>query len=109
MTSRRLHDHIVATVLTTALVAAAAVARAEDPEAKAVKGKEKCYGVAKAGENGCQSHSGSHTCGGCSAADYRGEDWKWVPSGTCVTMGGQLQPFDGFGKMASMTPVPKAQ
>jgi uncharacterized membrane protein len=76
-------------------------------QSKAVKGKEKCFGVAKAGENGCQSMSGAHTCGGCSLVDYSGENWKWVPMGTCMKMGGQLQSFDGFGKLAAMTPTPK--
>ncbi|MBL8630065.1 MAG: DUF2282 domain-containing protein, partial [Rhodospirillaceae bacterium] len=58
--------------------------------------------------NGCQALSGSHTCGGCSSADFRGEDWKWVPSGTCLTLGGQLQPFEGFSALAVSTPRPKA-
>ncbi len=76
-------------------------------KAKAVKGKEKCYGVSKAGENGCQSLSGAHTCGGCSTVDYSGENWKWVPMGTCMKMGGQLQAFEGLSKLANMTPQPK--
>ncbi|MBL8642987.1 MAG: DUF2282 domain-containing protein [Rhodospirillaceae bacterium] len=84
---------------------------AQQPQPKFINGKEKCYGVAKAGENGCQALSGSHTCGGCSSADYRGEDWKWVPTGTCVSMGGQLQAFEGVNKVAATaaaaTPVPK--
>lgn len=100
--------------LLTAVLAAASVASvmmsvpavyAQD-DAKAAKGKEKCYGVAKAGENGCQSQSGSHTCGGCSTVDYSGENWKWIPMGTCLKMGGQLQPFEGLGKLAAQTPQP---
>jgi uncharacterized membrane protein len=70
------------------------------------KGKEKCYGIAKAGENGCQSLSGSHTCGGCSVVDYSGEDWKWVAMGTCQQLGGQLSAFQGIGKPVLQTPTP---
>lgn len=91
------------TALTAALTVFAVSVHAEEP----FKGKEKCYGVAKAGENGCQAVSGSHTCGGCSSIDFRGEDWKWVPAGTCLSMGGQLKPFEGLGKQADITPIPK--
>lgn len=101
-------DAVLSLVLAATGAACLAVssAQAED-QAKAAKGKEKCYGVAKAGENGCQSLSGAHTCGGCSLADYSGENWKWVPMGTCLQMGGQMQSFEGLGKLASMTPQPK--
>jgi uncharacterized membrane protein len=100
-------------VLLTVVLAAAGVAcvgggsAAAQDQPKAAKGKEKCYGVAKAGENGCQSLSGQHTCGGCSTVDYSGENWKWVPMGTCAKMGGQLQSFEGFGNLAGMTPKPE--
>lgn len=60
---------------------------------------EKCYGVAKAGENDCANAAGTHSCAGHSTVDYSGQDWKLVPAGTCVEMGGQLEPFEGFGKM----------
>jgi len=99
-------DRRLATVLAAALAAFAGslgAAHAEDP----AKGKEKCFGVAKAGENGCQTISGSHTCGSSSKTDYRGEDWKWVSSGTCLQMGGKLQPFEGFGKQAEAKSEPK--
>jgi len=91
-------------VLAAALAAAPAVGQ---EQAKSAKGKEKCFGVAKAGENGCQSQNGVHTCGGCSKVDYSGANWKWVPMGTCITMGGKLQAFDGFGQVAAMTPSAK--
>jgi len=101
-------DVVVRLVLAAASAACLAMtsAHAQD-QSKAAKGKEKCCGVAKAGENGCQSSSVAHTCGGCSLVDYSGENWKWVPMGTCTQMGGQMQSFDGFGKLASMTPQPK--
>src|SRR3954468_18032814 len=39
------------------------------------KGKEKCYGIAKAGENGCAAANGSHACGGLSRVSYSGQEW----------------------------------
>lgn len=61
------------------------------------KGKEKCYGVALAGENGCASADGSHGCGGLSTLDYSGQEWVLVEGGTCEKMGGKLEPFKGIG------------
>jgi uncharacterized membrane protein len=97
---------IGALVLAAATMASGLAAQAQD-QSKAASGKEKCYGVAKAGENGCQSLSGAHTCGGCSTVDYSGENWKWVPMGTCGKMGGQLKAFDGFSQLASAIPKPE--
>ena len=48
-------------------------------------GKEKCYGVAKAGANDCAAGPGT-TCAGTSKIDYQGNSWNLVPKGTCLTM-----------------------
>ncbi|MBO6949668.1 MAG: DUF2282 domain-containing protein [Rhodospirillales bacterium] len=48
-------------------------------------GNEKCYGVAKAGQNDCAAGPGT-TCAGTSTVDYQGNAWKLVPQGTCTTM-----------------------
>jgi uncharacterized membrane protein len=66
--------------------------------------QEKCYGIAKAGENACSSASNAamHSCAGHSTAAYSGQDWKLVPAGTCEKMGGQKQAFNGMGKPTSM-------
>jgi uncharacterized membrane protein len=53
-------------------------AAADDPS------KEKCFGVAKAGENDCAA--GSSGCSGSSKIDYQGNVFKLVPKGTCTTM-----------------------
>ena len=53
--------------------------------AGAADDKEKCYGVAKAGENDCAAGPGT-TCSGTSKIDYQGNSWKLVPKGTCLTM-----------------------
>lgn len=50
--------------------------------------KEKCYGIAKAGQNDCASLSGSHSCAGQAKVDKSPEEWKYVPKGTCAKEGG---------------------
>lgn len=68
------------------------------------KGKEKCFGVALAGENGCASADGTHGCGGLSTIDYSGQEWVLlVEGGTCEKMGGKLEPFTGIGKPPAQT------
>ena len=54
------------------------------------KGMEKCWGVAKAGQNDCGSNATSHSCAGQSKKDYDPNDFKAVKAGTCVQMGGSL-------------------
>lgn len=43
---------------------------------------EKCYGVAKAGENDCKAGAGT-SCQGTSTVDYQGNAWSFVAEGTC--------------------------
>lgn len=50
--------------------------------------KEKCYGIAKAGQNDCASLSGTHSCAGQAKADNAPDEWKYVPKGECKKMGG---------------------
>jgi uncharacterized membrane protein len=57
------------------------------------KGKEKCYGITKAGENACHAADGSHSCAGQAKVDKGGQDWKLVEAGTCVQMGGKTEAF----------------
>jgi uncharacterized membrane protein len=52
------------------------------------KAKEKCYGIAKAGQNDCANLSGSHSCAGQSKVDKGADEWKYVAKGTCKDMGG---------------------
>ncbi|MEO7853753.1 MAG: DUF2282 domain-containing protein [Rubrivivax sp.] len=52
------------------------------------KGKEKCYGIAKAGQNDCANLAGTHSCAGQSKADNAAGDWKYVAAGTCKEMKG---------------------
>jgi uncharacterized membrane protein len=52
------------------------------------KGKDKCYGIAKAGQNDCANISGSHSCAGQSKVDNDPGEWKYVAKGTCKDMKG---------------------
>jgi len=60
---------------------------------------EKCYGVAKAGENDCAA-AGNNSCAGTSKVDYDGGAWKLVTQGTCTSVDtpfgvGSLEPIEG--------------
>ena len=50
---------------------------------------EKCYGVAKAGQNDCAASDGSHSCAGQATTDNAAVEWKHVPKGTCEKIGGK--------------------
>jgi uncharacterized membrane protein len=54
------------------------------------KPKEKCYGIAKAGQNDCANLAGTHTCAGQSKVDKDVGEWKYVAAGTCKQLGGKL-------------------
>ncbi len=62
-------------------------AQAQD-SAKVKAEKEKCYGVAKAGQNDCASANGQHSCAGQSKVDNAKDEWKYVAKGTCAKLGG---------------------
>ena len=70
--------------IAVATAALAVVAAFSVPAANAAA-KEKCYGVALAGQNDCQAGPGT-TCAGSSKVDYQGNAFKAVPAGTCTTM-----------------------
>lgn len=52
----------------------------------ATEAKEKCFGVAKAGQNDCASKTGSHSCAGQAKTDYDDNEWKFVTKGTCEAL-----------------------
>ena len=56
------------------------------------KGKEKCYGIAKAGQNDCANLAGTHSCAGQAKTDMDAGDWKYVPKGSCTTMDSPSSP-----------------
>jgi len=52
--------------------------------------QEKCYGIAKAGQNDCGT--AKHTCAGKAKKDNASDEWKYVAKGTCEKLGGKLRP-----------------
>lgn len=93
--SKTLSGVAVASAFAAAIGLAASTAPAMAEEAA----EEKCYGVAKAGENKCAA-GGDTSCAGTSTIDYQGNAWTLVPKGTCTTMKlpggreGSLTPLD---------------
>jgi uncharacterized membrane protein len=83
-----------------AAAVAGALGLAASPVFAAGEGKEKCYGIAKAGENDCASAAGTHSCAGHATANHDGQDWKYAAKGTCEKLGGKLEPFKGQGAPA---------
>jgi uncharacterized membrane protein len=79
MNQRLILSSALASVLALGLVSQAA---AQDK-------KEKCYGIAKAGQNDCANLSGTHSCAGQAKADMDVNEWKYVAAGTCKQMGGK--------------------
>jgi uncharacterized membrane protein len=55
------------------------------------KGMERCFGIAKAGQNDCGSATGAHACAGQSKVSNDPNEYKFVKTGTCAKMGGKLQ------------------
>ena len=72
---------------TLASVLALALGQAQAADVKPPQ--EKCFGVAKAGDNDCATASGSHSCAGQAKADNAADDWKYVAKGTCKSLGGK--------------------
>ena len=62
-------------------------------EGEPAPGKEKCYGIAKAGQNDCGT--ATHACAGLAKKDKAPDEWKYVAKGTCTKMGGKLSPPRG--------------
>lgn len=73
----------IAAALSTALLLGAAA------QSQAQGNVEKCYGVAKAGKNDCQTATSS--CAGTSKKDAQADAWLSVPKGICEKIvGGRL-------------------
>ena len=70
-------------------VVALGMTQAANAQAKEQE-KEKCYGVAKAGQNDCGT--AAHTCAGKAKKDNLPDEWKYVPKGTCEKLGGKTRP-----------------
>jgi len=72
------------TLLIASAVAAALTMPSASHAGPAPKPKfeaEKCYGIAKAGKNDCQTANSS--CAGTSKRDNQGDAWIYMPAGSC--------------------------
>lgn len=54
------------------------IAKGEAPSGR----KDKCYGIALAGENDCKAAQGT-SCEGTSTVDFQGNAWTYAPRGSC--------------------------
>lgn len=75
------------TLVSSALAAALSMGLVAQAQA-ADAAKEKCFGIAKAGQNDCANLSGSHSCAGQSKVDNGPDEWKYVAKGSCKKEGG---------------------
>lgn len=82
MQNKQLVSAAIATSIAMGLVAQAA---ADD------RAKEKCYGIAKAGQNDCASANGSHSCAGQATTNNSPADWRYVAKGSCEKLGGKVK------------------
>jgi uncharacterized membrane protein len=81
---------IIAASAMLAAIAVPMIAKA-GPAAVPTFQAEKCYGIAKAGSNDCQT--ATHSCAGTSTKDMDGASWIYVPAGTCAkVVGGSDMP-----------------
>jgi uncharacterized membrane protein len=83
MNQRNIVSSALASVLALGLLSASSAQAAEE------KAKEKCFGIAKAGQNDCSNLSGTHSCAGQAKMDNGADEWKYVPKGTCKELGGK--------------------
>ena len=83
----------------TSVLVAAAIAAAASVQTPANAGPapvppfktEKCFGIAAAGKNDCQT--ATHSCAGEATTADAGDSWIYVPAGTCLKInGGSLTP-----------------
>ena len=76
-------------IATSALASVLALGLLSGAQAEEKAGaKEKCFGIAKAGQNDCANLSGTHSCAGQSKTDNDAVEWKYVAKGTCAQLGG---------------------
>jgi uncharacterized membrane protein len=94
MNQALINTSISAALLGLTALAATSPAQAADEKSGS---KEKCYGIAKAGQNDCANASGTHACAGQSKADMSADEWKYVAKGSCESMKGSL--MSGKDKM----------
>lgn len=81
--------------LYSALMSAVSISVANAESAPPENNRERCYGVAKAGENDCNGYDSTgemHSCPSWSTKDNDPYAWSYVIKGKCLPMGGRLRP-----------------
>lgn len=73
---------MIASALAAAVAGPAFVAAQGGPAAEPQFEAEKCYGIARAGQNDCAS-TGNNSCAGTSRVDADPLAWLYVPAGYC--------------------------
>ncbi|WP_299419796.1 DUF2282 domain-containing protein [uncultured Shimia sp.] len=92
-------------IKTLPLLSAVATALALQAAPADAAKKEKCFGITKAGENGCAAGPGT-TCAGTSTVDYQGNAWSLVEAGTCLDI--ELPAMaDGTPRTPSLEALPR--
>jgi uncharacterized membrane protein len=85
---------LLASAMAVALALAAEPAAGAGPAPMPKFEHEKCYGIAKAGKNDCQTANSS--CAGTSKRNNQADAWIYVPAGTCdKVVGGNTKPRQG--------------
>jgi uncharacterized membrane protein len=79
--------HAMLAAALASVCAAGAVSAADEPQAGAAAEQEKCFGVAKSGQNDCGT--ATHGCAGQATSDNEAGEWKYVATGTCQKLGGK--------------------
>ncbi len=82
------HPMVKAAIAGAVAAGFAAIATAQPAPAPKFSA-EKCFGIAKAGKNDCQTSASA--CAGTSKKDRQADAWIYVPKGTCEKIvGGSL-------------------
>jgi len=85
--SRLIDALVISAFASVVLALGAGTARAEDASTE----QEKCFGVAKAAANDCQTATNS--CAGSATKSGQTDAWLYVPKGLCQRLnGGSLEP-----------------
>ena len=101
MASKKMTNTVLAGAVAMAAVGGAIVGLSSTEAHALAKGKEKCYGVVKAGKNDCGNAAKTHSCAGHAATDGDSGEWLALPTGVCEKLvGGSL-----VGKVAEATPA----
>ena len=75
-------------LVSSALAAALGLGLGNAQAHSAGPNQQRCYGVAKAGQNDCANLSGSHACAGQAKVAMDVTEWRYVPAGTCKKLKG---------------------